>query len=210
MIELTGGGFFDLLNPDPAAVRASDIAAALSKLCRYTGHTTEFYSVAEHCVLVHDLLWSEGYRGSILPAALLHDAAEAYCTDISAPLKFALRAVECGSNYETADNAAWFVSPEFRGTYSRISDGIEAAIAERYDLSVEQLDDPIIKHADLWALRIEATKLLPSGGSHWRYPGDVPSHLPPTVSWGGGRRPEVAETIWLSRFAQAVRGESER
>ncbi|WIM06938.1 MAG: hypothetical protein OHM77_06640 [Candidatus Nitricoxidivorans perseverans] len=42
------GKWFDVLKPDPALLDIRDIAAALSKLCRFGGHCTSFYSVAEH------------------------------------------------------------------------------------------------------------------------------------------------------------------
>lgn len=59
-----------------------DIAHALAMNCRWTGHTKEFYSVAQHSV----------YASYEVPpndalAALLHDAAEAYVHDTSSPLK---------------------------------------------------------------------------------------------------------------------------
>ncbi len=61
-----------------------DIAHSLSQLCRYTGHTNLFYSVAQHSLLV-----SEKMPGG--PAeklvGLLHDGAEAYTNDLASPLK---------------------------------------------------------------------------------------------------------------------------
>src|SRR4051812_13091677 len=46
-----GGGTIEPLNPDPADIDIRAIAHALSQQCRWTGHTSRFYSVAEHCVL---------------------------------------------------------------------------------------------------------------------------------------------------------------
>lgn len=84
---LTHSGIsFNLLNPDPDLIEIEDIAHALSHLCRFTGHTNRFYSVAEH-----------SFRASLHVApefaleALLHDATEAYLGDVSSPLKALLR-----------------------------------------------------------------------------------------------------------------------
>ena len=68
------------LNPD--AIRISDIAQALSMLCRFNGHTRRFYSVAEHCIVMSQMVAPEhAYE------ALMHDAAEAYIGDLARPLK---------------------------------------------------------------------------------------------------------------------------
>ena len=76
------GRRFDFAAPTPAMISIEDIAAALSKLCRYTGHCPHFYSVAEHSVLTSHLVPPEDQL-----AALMHDAAEAYVGDVSRPLK---------------------------------------------------------------------------------------------------------------------------
>lgn len=78
----TGKAFnFNNFTADDICIQ--DIAHALSQLCRYTGHTSRFYSVAEHCVL---LSRAEDMPGTPL-ARLLHDAVEAYVGDVSRPLK---------------------------------------------------------------------------------------------------------------------------
>jgi hypothetical protein len=70
------------LDPRPEEICFEDIAHALSNLCRWTGHCKEFYSVAQHSVLVsvhcspENAMWG-----------LLHDASEAYLNDIARPLK---------------------------------------------------------------------------------------------------------------------------
>ena len=76
------GKRFDLLNASPEDFGVEDIAHALSNLCRFTGHTKVFFSVAQHSVLISELvppadaLWG-----------LLHDATEAYINDMARPVK---------------------------------------------------------------------------------------------------------------------------
>lgn len=80
------GKTFDYLNPNKEQVCIEDIAHALSNICRFTGHTRKFYSVAQHCVLASYLVPFE-----YALQALMHDATEAYCNDIAKPLKMILR-----------------------------------------------------------------------------------------------------------------------
>lgn len=84
------------IDPRPSEVNIQDIAHALSNICRYTGHTKEFYSVAQHSVLVASMV-PEEYQ----LVALLHDATEAYCQDISRPLKPFL------TNYQEIEDRNW-------------------------------------------------------------------------------------------------------
>lgn len=81
-ILLRSGRYLDLTAPDPALVNVSDVAHALARLCRFTGHATRFYSVAEHCVRASYLVPPEDAL-----VTLLHDATEAYLGDVSSPLK---------------------------------------------------------------------------------------------------------------------------
>ncbi len=68
-------------------IEINDISHALSNQCRYNGHCSKFYSVAEHSVLVSKLVWQHTLDKKLSLSALLHDASEAYMGDIVTPLK---------------------------------------------------------------------------------------------------------------------------
>ncbi len=77
------GKLIDLKNVKIEDICIRDIAHALSLICRFNGHVSKYYSVAEHCVLLSE---AKNMPGTPL-ARLLHDAAEAYVGDVSSPLK---------------------------------------------------------------------------------------------------------------------------
>ncbi len=77
----TGITFFPA-NPNIDGINICDIAHALSQLCRYGGHTSSFYSVAEHSARLVDIVPKR-----LKPLALLHDGAEAYMLDVPHNLK---------------------------------------------------------------------------------------------------------------------------
>lgn len=80
-IETYTGKRFDYENIESNIIDITDIAHALSNTCRFNGHSSEFYSVAEHSINV-----ALATPRHMLPA-LLHDATEAYMPDVSKPLK---------------------------------------------------------------------------------------------------------------------------
>lgn len=77
----TGKQFFPL-EPNIDAICIEDIAYSLGKICRFNGHTTCFYSVAEHCLHVSHFVSKENAMWG-----LLHDASETYLIDMPRPLK---------------------------------------------------------------------------------------------------------------------------
>lgn len=64
-----------------------DIAHALSLLCRANGHIKYFYSVAQHSINCAKEAVDRGYSKKVIKACLLHDASEAYLSDIIRPVK---------------------------------------------------------------------------------------------------------------------------
>lgn len=109
------------------------IAHSLSQICRWTGHTREFYSVAQHC-LIASLMVPEEWALE----ALLHDAAECLTGDVSSPLKRELdsrRLREMGACFDVA-------------------------LAARERLVHPACEHPLVKKADVLLARLEARDLL--------------------------------------------------
>ena len=77
----------DPLNPDPELIQITDIAHALSLTCRGNGHVKNFFSVGQHCINAAKEAAARGYSKRIILASLLHDASEAYMSDVPRPLK---------------------------------------------------------------------------------------------------------------------------
>jgi 5'-deoxynucleotidase YfbR-like HD superfamily hydrolase len=81
------GKMIDPFNPDPDQITLVDIAHSLSNLCRWNGHTMKYYSVAEHSIFVQNMVQSREDK----LAAMLHDASEAYISDVTRPVKHRLK-----------------------------------------------------------------------------------------------------------------------
>lgn len=86
-IATHSGKRFDLRNPRPRDVEIDDIALALSRIARFTGHTKDFLSVAQHSANVALILNEWGEPLEVQLYGLLHDASEAYLNDVTRPLK---------------------------------------------------------------------------------------------------------------------------
>lgn len=91
------GVSFSPLSPSMEDISPVDIAHALSYMCRANGHFSGFYSVAQHCLDCETEAQARGLSARTRLACLLHDASEAYISDITRPVKRQLaeyRAIE--------------------------------------------------------------------------------------------------------------------
>jgi hypothetical protein len=120
-MQTFSGRQFWPLDPRSNEIDITDIAGPLSKLCRYGGQCLKFYSVAEHCVHVASFA-----PPKLKLTALLHDASEAYLSDVIRPIKSHL------------------------SNYLAIEAELEKAVAQRFDLEwpwhqeVKRLDTAIL------------------------------------------------------------------
>lgn len=81
------GKHFDPLQPKPEILDIHDIAHALSLTCRGNGHVKTFFSVAQHCINCGLEADARGYGPKVRLACLVHDASEAYMSDVPRPFK---------------------------------------------------------------------------------------------------------------------------
>ena len=86
-LQTVSGRWVNPFDPDPDQLDAGDIARALANQCRFGGHCRVFYSVAQHSVIVSELVESRGGDAEDSFAALMHDATEGYLGDMPHPLK---------------------------------------------------------------------------------------------------------------------------
>lgn len=128
-MQLYSGKMFQPGDMTPDMVDIRDVGAALSKICRFGGHTLRFYSVAEHSILVSKLVMRHTNNKELALHGLLHDAHEAYIGDFPSPLKKRF--------------------PELK----TISNQAEQAVYKA--LGLPKKLDPIIKQCDLEALALE-------------------------------------------------------
>jgi uncharacterized protein len=150
VIDTASGVRLDLDNPRPEDIRIEDVAGGLSKVCRFSAQPLEYYSVAQHALLVQRLLVEAGHPELAL-VTLHHDSHEAYLGDIPSPLKEKISAIN--------------------DAYREICKMLDRAIAEAFGFALPvagSQEQRIIKHADRRALLMEAARLLPDGGEALR------------------------------------------
>ena len=128
------------IDPRPHEVDLLDIAAHLSKICRYNGACDWHYSVAQHSVYV-----SHQVAPEFALDALMHDAPEAYCCDIHRPMKHSLL------GYKQIEERNWFAIATRFGLSLRLP--IEVKHADESVMMAEKAQ--IMRPGDPWTYRYD-------------------------------------------------------
>ena len=152
-IQTFSGIRFFPTDPHVEDIYIEDIAHALSNMCRFTGHCRQFYSVAQHSVLVSKHTGAVGYGMH----GLLHDAAEAYLADVAKPIK-----------------------PLLIG-YEQIEERLMNVICDKFGISREMPRG--VKIADARMLRTEARDLMGEPPAAWDFPEWCEPYDDQIVAW---------------------------
>ena len=146
-IKTYSGIMFDPLCPDTELISIVDIAHALSMLCRANGHFKSFYSVGQHSINCMQEAKARGHSRKIQLACLLHDASEAYLSDVTRPVKAELpkyREIEI-----PLQNLIW-------------NKWLTEPLTDEEERIVFQIDDAILDHEFLVLMDTQLGDTVPS------------------------------------------------
>lgn len=142
VIKVRSGNYIDLVDPKPDQFVFDDIAAGLSKICRFGAQIPKWYTVAEHSWWCYKFGLTDGLSSDLLKALLMHDATEAFLGDVVKPLKLLM--------------------PE----YNKIEDNMAKCIGEKYNVDFES-NHKLIKKYDNAMLIAERDAIFLEDGHEW-------------------------------------------
>jgi 5'-deoxynucleotidase YfbR-like HD superfamily hydrolase len=188
-METSSGIEFYALDARENEICIEDIAHSLALMCRFNGHCSRFYSVAEHSVRVLKCFqqYSGGDYSKSLSAqrhVLLHDASEAYLCDIPRPIKPFL------TNYKKhEENLQDIIYGKFQCKFSDImSENTLPSLRYHHSFPKD------VKDADLTLLATEARDLGLNRNKKWVLPQHpLPEKIIPYSS-------DDAERMFLEEF----------
>jgi hypothetical protein len=129
---------FDPIHPNMELIDIEDIAHSLSMLCRANGHFRTFYSVCQHSINCAREAEVRGYTWRIQLACLLHDASEAYLSDVTRPVKAELpRYKEIEESLQETIWNKWMGDPLTEEERTQVFDIDDAILAHEFENLME-------------------------------------------------------------------------
>lgn len=141
-ITTYSGKHFFPTDPNMGEFEIGDAAHALSLICRGNGHVKQFFSVGQHCINCALEAEARGYERRVILACLLHDASEAYMSDVPRPFKSYLK-----EYVEFEDRLLSLIYEKYLG----------ADVTEQEQSLIKEIDNDILAY-DLFYLLGEGTK----------------------------------------------------
>lgn len=210
-VGTASGRLVPLWDTPASLVHVQDLAASLARVPRFHGQTLMHYTVAQHSVLVAELVPAE-----LKAAALLHDAHEAYTGDFPRPIKQELkdqavlldrlanallqlgrlygRQMPADRHQDLHDLVQQAMVASGR-TLPAIEDNLNQAIAARFGIDPAMLEAPEIKAADLRLLATEHRDLRPLLPNHDHLPAPLATPIVPVDEM-------TARHQWLQALAE--------
>lgn len=195
-IQIANGHYWDYKDPENSRIDIETVAHALANTCRFTGHCVEFYSVAQHCVLMSYIvpkqhaLWALG-----------HEAEEPVTGDLNKPWKLLLDEM-------TGGDLGRFVKEQERPVLVRVF-GLDPSAkpssikpADYRMLATERRDLMPKQRAVRWDARHRACAWEPIPAEHWTELGGVVPLERRIRPWV----PEQAKRAFLQRYDELVFG----
>lgn len=136
-ITTFSGAHFVPTRPDKNKIHIKDIAHALSMICRGNGHVKTFFSVGQHCIHCALEAQARGYSPRVILACLIHDASEAYMSDVPRPFK------------------------QYLAEYKKIEENLLQVIYEKYlGTPLTETEEALVKEVDDDMLYYDLLELL--------------------------------------------------
>lgn len=148
-ITTYSGHKIDPLEPNIESIDIRDIAHALSLTCRGNGHVKQFFSVGQHCVMCAKEAVVRGYSKRVILGCLLHDASEAYMSDVPRPFKVVLK-----EYVEAEDKLIDLIYTKYLGT----------TLSEEEKALVSEVDDAVLYYDMLELFGIKMSEEAPKIG----------------------------------------------
>lgn len=177
------------LDPDPNDIQFDDICVGLSREGRYGNQTRDFYGVGEHSVLVsvyceklaRERGWDNNAIGLVAAHGLMHDAPEAFLSDVVRPLK-ELRIM--------------------RG-YRRLEEKWWQAVCTRFDIVPTEESHALVHEVDRRLCLDEVEALMLDPDMYHRNDGRMSDRIPlgatiNAMTW------QQAATVFAQRFAEVL------
>lgn len=177
-----GVGHYEIGSREPPTRTCPhNIARALSRVFRFTGHSDALLSIARHSVFTALILKDQGHSARVQLYGLVHDIHETVVNDLGYAIKQAL-------------------SPEAQASYEALADAADEALYKVLGVAypMPEAIAATVKVADWIAVATEKRDLMPPGDRPWT----MMPHPPSKRTAYASVSPNEDMADWLALFSE--------